>query len=227
MEAQKTIECELNSRNYFLLSLNFLDVRVSILKIYVHTARIPSVVVEILKRFQVSPVSPAKLLFVEFMIYVIDCIISMLTLFPIAVIFWKIKIHGSFLLFVGGWLLTMVSTLSIGLLVGGIAKNRKHASVIAILLPGKLDGTFLVCPSPCVYWLCIYPVLVAVWHSAKAYFLKVRKSHQFYYGRTSCVLCHLPVFIEIPGHTKAESKKNKFSVYVHSSSWTYSRMSPG
>ena len=76
---------------------------------------------KILKRFQVTPISPAKLLLVEFLIYVIYCIVSMLTLFLAAMLFWKIKIHGSFLLFLGSWLLTVVSTLSIGLLVGGIA----------------------------------------------------------------------------------------------------------
>lgn len=89
---------------------------------------------KILKRFQVTPISPAKLLLVEFLIYVIYCIVSMLTLFLAAMLFWKIKIHGSFLLFLGSWLLTMVSTLSIGLLVGGIAKNMKSASVIACIL---------------------------------------------------------------------------------------------
>lgn len=89
---------------------------------------------KILKRFQVTPISPAKLLLVEFLIYVIYCIVSMLTLFLAAILFWKIKIHGSFLLFLGSWLLTMVSTLSIGLLVGGIAKNMKSASVIACIL---------------------------------------------------------------------------------------------
>ena len=58
----------------------------------------------------------------------------MLTLFSAAMLFWKIRMHGSFLLFLGSWLLTMVSTLSIGLLVGGLAKNRKSASVIACIL---------------------------------------------------------------------------------------------
>lgn len=89
---------------------------------------------KILKRFQVTPVSPAKLLLIEFLIYIIYCVISMLTLFPAAMVFWKVKIRGSFLLFLGSWLLTMVSTLSIGLLVGGIAKNMKSASVIACIL---------------------------------------------------------------------------------------------
>ncbi len=89
---------------------------------------------KILKRFQVTPVSPAKLLFVEFAIYVIYCVVSMLILFPAAMLFWKLEIHGSLLLFLASWLLTMVSTLSIGLLVGGIAKNMKSASVIACIL---------------------------------------------------------------------------------------------
>ncbi|MDE6664072.1 MAG: ABC transporter permease [Lachnospiraceae bacterium] len=89
---------------------------------------------KILKRLKVTPVSPAKLLLVEFLIYVIYCVVSMFTLFTAAMLFWKIKIHGSFLLFLGSWLLTMVSTLSIGLLVGGIAKNMKSASVIACIL---------------------------------------------------------------------------------------------
>lgn len=88
---------------------------------------------KILKRFQVTPISPAKLLLVEFLIYIIYCIASMITLFLAAMLFWKIKIHGSFLLFLGSWLLTMVSTLSIGLLVGGIAKNMKSESVIACI----------------------------------------------------------------------------------------------
>ena len=58
----------------------------------------------------------------------------MLTLFLVGVVFWKISIHGSLILFLGSWILTMVSTLSIGLLVGGVAKNMKSASVISCLL---------------------------------------------------------------------------------------------
>lgn len=54
---------------------------------------------KILKRFKVTPVNPVKLLVVEFTIYVIYCVVSMLTLFLFAMLFWKIKIHGSLLLF--------------------------------------------------------------------------------------------------------------------------------
>lgn len=89
---------------------------------------------KILKRFQVTPVSPVKLLAVEYTIYVIYCAASMITLIPFGMIFWKVTIHGSWLAFIGSWLLTMISTLSIGLMVGGIAKNTKSAGVIASLL---------------------------------------------------------------------------------------------
>ncbi len=89
---------------------------------------------KILKRFQVTPVSPLKLLMVEFLIYVVYCIVSVITLLIVAMLFWKVKISGSWMAFLGSWLLTMVSTLSIGMMVGGIAKNAKSASVIACVL---------------------------------------------------------------------------------------------
>lgn len=89
---------------------------------------------KILKRFQVTPVSPVMLLAVEFVIYIVYSAVSMLTLLLAASLFWGVSIHGSWLSFLGSWLLTMVSTLSIGMLVGGIAKNAKSASVIACLL---------------------------------------------------------------------------------------------
>lgn len=89
---------------------------------------------KILKRFGVTPVSPLKLLTVEFTIYVIYCLVSMLTLLPIAMLIWNVKINGSWPAFLGSWLLTMISTLSIGMMVGGIAKNSKSASIIACIL---------------------------------------------------------------------------------------------
>lgn len=89
---------------------------------------------KILKRFQVTPVSPLKLLIVEFTIYVVYCLVSMLTLIPAAMLIWNVRISGSWLAFLGSWMLTMVSTLSIGMMVGGIAKNSKSASVIACIL---------------------------------------------------------------------------------------------
>ena len=89
---------------------------------------------KILKRFQVTPISPAKLLAVEFTIYVFYCAVSLVTLLLASMLFWRVTIPGSLPAFLGSWLLTMVSTLSIGLMVGGIARNAKSASVIACLL---------------------------------------------------------------------------------------------
>ena len=89
---------------------------------------------KILKRLKVTPISPVMLLIVEFLIYVIYSVISLVTLLPVAMLFWKVEVHGSWLAFIGSWFLTMVSTLSIGMMVGGIAKNAKSASVIACIL---------------------------------------------------------------------------------------------
>lgn len=89
---------------------------------------------KILKRFHVTPISPVMLLGVEFMIYVIYALISMLTLIPTAMLLWGVTFHGNLLAFTGSWMLTVISILSIGMLVGGIAKNAKTASVIASAL---------------------------------------------------------------------------------------------
>lgn len=89
---------------------------------------------KILKRFQVTPASPALLLGVELTVYVVYCLISLATLGAASALFWNVRIHGSLVLFLGSWILTMFSTLSIGMLVGGIAKNSKQAGVIASLL---------------------------------------------------------------------------------------------
>lgn len=89
---------------------------------------------KILKRFRVTPISPVMLLGVEFAIYVLYSLVSLLLLFPIAAMFWGVTLHGNWLTFIGSWILTLVSTLSIGMMVGGIAKNEKMASVIASAL---------------------------------------------------------------------------------------------
>lgn len=89
---------------------------------------------KILKRFKVTPISPVLLLAVEVCIYIIYCAVSMITLFLAARLIWNVQMNGSFPGFMGSWLLTMVSTLSIGMMVGGIAKNEKSASVIASAL---------------------------------------------------------------------------------------------
>lgn len=88
---------------------------------------------KILKRLRVTPVSPVFILGVELAMYVVYCATSLATLFVVALL-WGVKLHGSILAFLGSWALTMLSTLSIGMFVGGVAKDTKQASVIACVL---------------------------------------------------------------------------------------------
>lgn len=89
---------------------------------------------KILKRFQVTPVSPVLILIVQVAIYTLYAIVSLLLLYATGKIFFGLKLRGSFLQFLGGYLLVIVSMFSIGLMVGGIAKDTKIAGVIASIL---------------------------------------------------------------------------------------------
>jgi ABC-2 type transport system permease protein len=88
----------------------------------------------ILKRFQVTPVSPAMILMVQVVIYTMYSACSLLLLWIVAKQFLGFQMHGSWVAFFGGWLLVLVSMLSVGMMVGGIAKNTKSASIIASIL---------------------------------------------------------------------------------------------
>ena len=88
----------------------------------------------ILKRFRVTPASPALLLGVELTVYMLYCAASMLLLAAVAVPVWGVRPGGPLPAFLGAWALTMLSTLSIGLMVGALAKNSRQAGVIASML---------------------------------------------------------------------------------------------
>ena len=88
---------------------------------------------KILKRLRVTPVSPVFVLGVELSMYIVYCAVSLLTL-SAAALLWGVRLRGSLLAFLGSWALTMLSTLSIGMLAGGVAKNTRHAGVIASIL---------------------------------------------------------------------------------------------
>lgn len=88
----------------------------------------------ILKRFKVTPISPVTILLSQVSMYFIYSLISLITLFAIAAIFFGFKMDGNILQFLIGWILVMVSMFSMGVMVGGIAKNPKVAGIIASLL---------------------------------------------------------------------------------------------
>ena len=89
---------------------------------------------KILKRFKVTPVSPAVILAVQVVIYMIYSVVSLILLYIVSALFFGFRMGGSILAFFGGYLLVMLSIFSIGMMVGGIAPNSQTASVIASLL---------------------------------------------------------------------------------------------
>ncbi|AEG60323.1 ABC transporter permease [Desulforamulus ruminis] len=89
---------------------------------------------KILKRFKVTPTSPALILAVQVVIYALYSIISLILVYATGAIFFGYQLYGSWLQFLGAYLLVMLSMFSIGLLVGGIAPNIKIASAAASLL---------------------------------------------------------------------------------------------
>ena len=89
---------------------------------------------KILKRFKVTPTSPAPILAVQVVIYALYSIASLVLVYTVGAVFFGYQLHGSWLPFLGAYLLVMLSMFSIGLLVGGIAPNMKIASAIASLL---------------------------------------------------------------------------------------------
>lgn len=65
--------------------------------------------------------------------YIVYCAVSLATLSVVALL-WGVRLRGSLLAFLGSWALTMLSTQSIGMLAGDVAKDTKQASVIASIL---------------------------------------------------------------------------------------------
>lgn len=88
----------------------------------------------ILKRFKVTPTSPALILLVQVVIYALYSLASLTLVYATGAIFFGYRLQGSWPVFLGAYLLVMLSMFSIGLLVGGIAPNIKVASVAASLL---------------------------------------------------------------------------------------------
>ena len=88
----------------------------------------------ILKRYHVTPVSPGLILLVDVTLYVIYAIASLVSLFFVSVVFFDFHMRGSVVLFLFGYLLVLVSIFSIGIMVGGIARDSKIAGVIASVL---------------------------------------------------------------------------------------------
>ena len=89
---------------------------------------------KILKRFKVTPVSPAMILSVQVVIYTIYALVSLLLVYLTAKLIFGFQLSGNILHFISGYFLVMLSIFSIGMMVGGIAPNTKIAGIIASIL---------------------------------------------------------------------------------------------
>lgn len=89
---------------------------------------------KILKRFKVTPISPALILAVQVTIYILYSIVSLILVYAVAALLFKFHFVGSVWQFFGGYLLVMLSMFSIGMMVGGVSPDMKTAGVIASIL---------------------------------------------------------------------------------------------
>jgi ABC-2 type transport system permease protein len=89
---------------------------------------------KILKRYQVTPISPTMILLVQTVVYAIYSLLSLLLLYIISVMIFNVSFTGDFIPFILSYLLVMISMFSIGVMVGGVASNPKTANTIASLL---------------------------------------------------------------------------------------------
>lgn len=89
---------------------------------------------KILKRFKVTPVTPAMILIVQVVIYAIYALASLALVYMTATIFFNYQLAGSWLHFLMGYFLVMISMFSMGMMVGGIVPNTKMVGVVASLL---------------------------------------------------------------------------------------------
>lgn len=89
---------------------------------------------KILKRFKVTPISPALILAVQVTIYMLYSVVSLILVYAVAALFFHFHFAGSMLQFLGAYLLVMLSMFSIGMMVGGVSPDMKTASVIASVL---------------------------------------------------------------------------------------------
>ena len=88
----------------------------------------------ILKRWQVTPVSPSLVLAVEVSMYALYALASLVSLFAVAFCFFGFRMKGSLALFFAGYFLVMLTMFSIGMMAGGVSKDSKTAGIITSLL---------------------------------------------------------------------------------------------
>jgi len=89
---------------------------------------------KILKRFKVTPVSPAMLIFVQVVINFIYSMISLILVYLVSALFFGVVINGSPIGFFGSYLLVVLSIYSIGIMVASISPDIRTCNVLCSIL---------------------------------------------------------------------------------------------
>jgi ABC-2 type transport system permease protein len=89
---------------------------------------------KILKRLKVTPTSPTVILAVQVLVYLLYSLVSLILVYTTAAIFFDYQMKGSWIQFLGAYLLVILSIFSIGILVGGVASDIKTAGILASIL---------------------------------------------------------------------------------------------
>ncbi|BFL48248.1 ABC transporter permease [Lactonifactor longoviformis] len=89
---------------------------------------------KILKRYQVTPTSPVLLLAVQAAVYGVYSLLSLILVFLVSALFFGMHLPGSWGMFLAAYLLVMMSMFSIGVMVGGVSRDMKTASIAASIL---------------------------------------------------------------------------------------------
>lgn len=89
---------------------------------------------KILKRFKVTPVSPALLLLAQVVVNVLYSLVSLFAVYLVSALFFGFSIRGSVPGFLGAYFLVLLSIYSIGMMVASISPNIKTSGILCSVL---------------------------------------------------------------------------------------------
>ncbi|HWQ31044.1 MAG TPA: ABC transporter permease [Negativicutes bacterium] len=88
---------------------------------------------KVLKRFKVTPVSPAMLLLVQFVINLMMSLVSLLLVYAICSLLFGYMMTGSFGTFILSYLLVLLAMYGIGMMLASISPDMKTANILCSL----------------------------------------------------------------------------------------------
>jgi ABC-2 type transport system permease protein len=89
---------------------------------------------KILKRFKVTPVSPARILLIQMIISFLIAVVSAFATALVAMIFFGYVMLGSMLKFIFAFLLVTISIYSLGILIASVVPTVKMANLVCTLV---------------------------------------------------------------------------------------------